>query len=124
MKIYRLPQLVEGSPESQYRLGFEELGTCSVYLLYGRMRPGEKDRRLSPTEGHEEIVCVVKGRLVVKGERYEYPVGEGEAFHLKRGEAVVVENPGPAETIFIAAGGVSREEAGLEDSKDPLSAGP
>jgi redox-sensitive bicupin YhaK (pirin superfamily) len=116
MKIYRLPELIEKSPEGEYLLGFEELRTCAVYLLYGRLRPKETDRRLSPPEGHEEIICVVKGRLQVKGKRFNVQVGEGEAFHLNGGDTLTIENPYDEEAIYIAAGGSSLEKAQLKNT--------
>lgn len=105
MKIYRLTQLTEASPDDQYCLGFEDLKTNAVYLRYGRLRPGEKERRLSARAGHEEIVCVVKGKLLVKGGKFEYQVGEGEAFHLKGEDSLTIENPSDAEAVYVAAGG-------------------
>ena len=115
MKIYRLTQLTEASPDDQYCLGFEDLKTHAVYLRYGRLRPGEKERRLSARAGHEEIVYVVRGKLLVKGENYEYPVGEGEAFHLKGGDSLTIENPADAEAVYVAAGGRAFEEARLSE---------
>jgi redox-sensitive bicupin YhaK (pirin superfamily) len=115
MKIYRLPQLIEGSPDSQYRLDFEDLQTHAVYLLYGRLRPGETGRRLCPPEGHEEIICVVKGHLMVKRGSYKSLVGEGEAFHLNSDDTLVVDNPKDAETIYIAAGGRTLEKQHIDD---------
>jgi hypothetical protein len=119
MKIYRLPQLTEASPDNQYCLGFEDLKTRAVYLFYGKLGPGPEERRLSAPEGHEEIVCVVKGKLLVKGGRYEYTVGEGEAFHLKGKDSLVIGNPYDVEAVYIAAGGRSFEEALLEEPKKP-----
>jgi hypothetical protein len=117
MKIYKLPQLIEENPVGEYHLGFDDLKTNAVYLRYGRLGPKETDRRLSPTEGHEEIICVVKGRLLVKGRRCKFSIGEGEAFHLNGNDTLVVDNQNDLETIYIAAGGCSLDK---EHLKEPI----
>jgi hypothetical protein len=116
MKIYKLPQLIEESPVGEYHLGFDDLKTNAIYLRYGRLGPKETDRRLSPTEGHEEIICVVKGRLLVKGRKCKFSIGEGEAFHLNGNDTLVVDNQNDLETIYIAAGGRSLEKEPLKDT--------
>jgi hypothetical protein len=119
MKIYRLPQLSEANPDSRYKLGFEDLKINSVYLVYGRLRPGETGRRLSPTDGHDEIVCVAKGRLLVRGERFEFPVGEGEAFHLKVGDTLIVDNPADDhDAVYVAAGGCGPDKGFSDDDAE------
>jgi hypothetical protein len=125
MNIYRLPQLSEANPDSRYTLGLEELKTESVYLVYGRLRPGEKGMRLSPTDGHEEIVYVAKGRLLVKGDRLDFPVGEGEAFHLKGADTLIVDNAADDhDAVYIAAGGLSYGEYSSEDRPETEEANP
>jgi redox-sensitive bicupin YhaK (pirin superfamily) len=121
MKIYKLPQLAEMSPEGDYCLGSKDLKSEAVYLYYGRLRPGEKDRTLKAAEGYEEIVYIIKGGLTVKRGRTSFQATAGEAFHCV--DEVLIDNPNDDETIYIAAGGRGRET--LEDPvKEPRKEDP
>jgi hypothetical protein len=62
-------------------------------LIYGLIQPGQAPRRLAPGRGHEEIVCVVSGRLRVEGSAEE--VLAGQAFHLRGEEGLMVRAEGP-----------------------------
>ncbi len=105
MKIFKLPQLLESSTDGEYCLGFRDLNSHAVYLLYGRMRPNESGRRIAPGRGHEEIVYVVDGRLRVKNTTSSFMVSSGEAFHIRDDEVFFLENPTQREAIYIIAGG-------------------
>ncbi len=107
MKIYKLPELTDASPTNEYCLGLKDLNTHSVYLLHGRLRPGETGRKISPGRGHEEILFVVKGSITVRSDKYTFPVSAGEAFHAKGEETFFLDNPGNSEAVYIAAGGHS-----------------
>ena len=103
MKIYRLPTLAEASPNGEYRLGPEETQTGSAYVVYGRLRPGQTGHRLVLDEGHEEIVCVVKGTMTVSCGKKSFTVSAGEAFNPGSGNEVAMDNAGQSEAIFISA---------------------
>jgi len=107
MKIYRLPQLAEANPEGTYLLGGHDLNSSTVHMLYGKVRPGEAPKRLSPAEGAEEIIFVLKGSLTVRCGKTAAAVGPGEAFHLKSTDALYIENAGNTEAAYLAAGGNS-----------------
>lgn len=123
MKIYRLPQLAEANPEGTYLLGGHDLNSGAVHMLYGKVRPGEAPKRLSPAEGAEEIVFVLRGSLKVRCGKTAAAVGPGEAFHLKSTEELYIENTGSIEAAYIAAGGnsvtgVLSEEKAVEVPRD------
>ncbi|HEY4707335.1 MAG TPA: cupin domain-containing protein [Thermodesulfobacteriota bacterium] len=107
MKIYRLPQLAEANPEGTYMLDGHELNSSSVHMLYGKIRPGEAPKKLSPAEGSDEIIFVLKGSLRVRCGKTAAAIGPGEAFHLKSTDAYFIENTGNIEAAYIAAGGSS-----------------
>ncbi len=113
MKIYKMPQLAEMSPEGDYCLGSKDLESDAVYLYYGRLRPGEKGRTLKAAEGYEEIVYIIKGGLTVRHGRTIFQASAGEAFHCI--DEVLIDNPNDDETVYIAAGGRGREAL-----KDPV----
>lgn len=103
MKIYRLPTLAEASRNGEYRLGPEEAQTGSAYVVYGRLRPGQTGHRLVLDEGHEEIICVVKGTMTVSCGKKSFTVSAGEAFNPGSGNEVAMDNAGQSEAIFISA---------------------
>lgn len=117
MKIYKMPQLAEMSPEGDYCLGVKDLASDAVYLYYGRLRPGEKGRTLKAAEGYEEIVYIIKGGLTVRHGRTIFQACAGEAFHCI--DEVLIDNPNDDETIYIAAGG-----RGPGALKDPVKKAP
>ncbi|MFQ5735298.1 MAG: cupin domain-containing protein [Thermodesulfobacteriota bacterium] len=110
MKIYKLPMLADSGPSGEYRLGPEEAATDSVYILYGRLRPGETNHKTSLPEGHEEIICVVKGTLRVTCCKRTFDVSAGEAFN-PRTSTISLDNAGEGEAIFISARGCPASDA-------------
>jgi len=103
MKIYKLPTLAEASTNGEYLLGHEEAETSSVYVLYGRLRPGQRGHKVALNEGHEEIICVVKGTMTVSCGKKSFSVSAGEAFNPGAGGEVTMDNTGEGEAIFISA---------------------
>ncbi len=118
MKIYKLPQLAELNPNNEYSLGPGELGG-TVYLTYGRLRPRETSKRLSPGKGREEIICILKGSVRIKSGKTSFTVGAGEAFHSKDAQVFLLDNLGDEEAVYIAAGGVSPTEVLTPDADKP-----
>lgn len=111
MKIYKLPQLADSSPSSEYRLGPENSSAGSVYMVYGRIRPGEGARKVVCAAGHEEIICVVKGALSVHKGKSSFTVTAGEAFHAREGETLYLETVGSDEAVYMAAGSLNAAAA-------------
>ena len=89
----------------EHVLGAADLHTHACYLIYGIMKPGEKERQIRPGSGHEEIFCLVSGRVVVRRDGLCIPVEAGQAFHLRGDESCVIENQGDAEAVYIISGG-------------------
>ncbi|MBI5468208.1 MAG: hypothetical protein HY891_03660 [Deltaproteobacteria bacterium] len=111
MKIYKLPQLADSSPSSEYRLGPENSSAGSVYMVYGRIRPGTAARKVVCAAGHEEIICVVKGALSVRKGKSSFSVTAGEAFHAGEGETLYLETVGNDEAVYMAAGSLNAAAA-------------
>ncbi|MDP2688488.1 MAG: hypothetical protein Q8P48_00105 [Deltaproteobacteria bacterium] len=120
MKIYNLPRLAETSPNGEYRLGPAEADTGSVYILYGRLRPGEADHKLALPEGHEEIICVIKGEITVSCGKKSFTVSAGEAFNPGPAKTLSLDNAAEGEAIYISARGCpARGEAKPEPAGKP-----
>ena len=106
MKIYKLPQLADSAQPSEYRLGPENSSAGSVYMVYGRIRPGEAPRKLACAAGHEEIFCMIKGTVSVRKGKSSFTVTAGEAFCAGEGETLYLETAGDEDAVYVAAGSV------------------
>ncbi len=82
-------------------------------MIYGVLKPGEKERMIRPGRGHEEILVSVKGRLTVTG-HYNGLLDEGDAFHLAEDQACFLENRGECEAVYVVAGGHSGQATGIK----------
>lgn len=106
MKIFDLKKRAEISGAGEYILGSQDTGSHACYMIYGILKPGEKERLIKPGKGHEEIVLSIKGDINVTG-HYSGVLEEGNAFHIVGDEACYLENKGNSEAIYIIAGGHS-----------------
>ncbi|TAN64338.1 cupin domain-containing protein [bacterium] len=104
MKIYKLPQLADSTPDNVYHLdrSDEEFKATGAYLIYARMRPGETGRELITHGNLEEIIYIVKGRLSIRKGKSSFPISAGEAFVTS--EPLLLDNPGSEEAVYIAVG--------------------
>lgn len=103
MKIYNLHRLADSSPDGAYLLGPKELHSETVELLYGRLRPKETGHSHATPAGVEEIICVIKGSMLVNHAKSAFTVCTGEAFLSKERTGLTFANPGDSETIYISA---------------------
>jgi radical SAM protein with 4Fe4S-binding SPASM domain len=88
----------------EYILGAEDTGSHACYLIYGTMKPREKNRVLKPGRGHEELILAVKGDFLVTGHMHG-TLKEGTAMHLKDDETCWLENTTDESGIYIISGG-------------------
>jgi hypothetical protein len=106
MKIFDLKSKAQISENGEYILGFKETGSHACYMIYGILRPEEKDRVIKPGKGHEEIVLALKGDIKITG-YYSGVLKEGSAFHIAGEHECFLENQGISEAVYIIAGGHS-----------------
>ena len=92
--------------KDEYVFGAEDSGSHACYMIYGVLKPSEKERIIRPGKGHEEILAAVKGCLTVTGQ-YSGVLKEGHAVHLADEQACFLENRGEAEAVYVVAGGHS-----------------
>jgi len=104
MKILEMIGKIGGSGECL--LGSQETGSHACYLIYGVLQPGEKDRKLRPGAGHEEIVLALTGDLCLTG-AHTGTLKQGQALHLSGDETVLAGNPGSAPAVYVVSGGHS-----------------
>jgi redox-sensitive bicupin YhaK (pirin superfamily) len=105
MRIYKLPALSETNNSKEYCLGCDDLDTNAVYVVYGRLSREETERAVAPLKGHEAILYLVKGEISVSSASGVFSITCGEAFHLKEGESVILENRSDKESIYTLSGG-------------------
>ena len=92
--------------DGEYVFGAEDTGSHACYMIYGVLKPGEKERMIRPGRGHEEILVAAKGSLKVTGQ-YSGTLEEGHAFHIEGDQTCLLENTGDSEAVYIVAGGHS-----------------
>jgi len=107
MKIFEVISRAGESGETI--LGAEDTGSHACYLIYGRMRGREKNRRLKPGKGHEELILAVQGDFQLSGQA-EGTLKQGQAVHLNGEETLFLENLTDRPAVYVLAGGHS--EAG------------
>ena len=104
MNVFEVMSEVQTAGE--HILGAKQTGSHACYLIYGVMKPREKDRELKPGRGHEEIFLALKGDFLVSG-TYEGELRQGKALHLKDEETCMLENITDDEAVYFMAGGHS-----------------
>ncbi|MCX7988697.1 MAG: hypothetical protein N2647_04575 [Thermodesulfovibrio sp.] len=100
----KLKELISG----EFIIGSELTNSHACYMIYGVLRPAEKQRLIKPGKGHEEIVLILKGEVKVTG-IWEGIIKEGESFHIVEEESVFFENLSTSDTIYLIAGGHSEK---------------
>jgi len=105
MKKTDLREKAEKS-HGEYVFGAADTGSHACYMIYGVLKPGEKERLIRPGKGHEEIIVAVKGSLTVTGQ-YSGALEEGHAFHIEGDQTCFLENSSDSEAVYIVAGGHS-----------------
>jgi hypothetical protein len=70
-----------GNNNGEYVFGADDTGSHACYMVYGRLRPGEKDRQIKPGKGHEEMLVAARGSITVTG-YFSGTLEEGSAVHL------------------------------------------
>ncbi|MEK6673014.1 MAG: hypothetical protein AABY42_06000 [Nitrospirota bacterium] len=107
MVIYNVSDLAS-EHKGEYVLGLEDLHTHACYLIYGFMKPGEKGRVLKPGSGHEEIVCLVQGKVLLSNSSGRFVLDQGQAFHLKGDETYMMDNEAGTDAVYMISGGHSK----------------
>jgi len=106
MKIFDVKNMAVDAKFGEYIVGYEETGSHACYLIYGILKPGEKDRLVKPGKGHEEILLAMQGDLEVFG-NYTGRLKEGYAIHIVGDNECILENAGSKDAVYIICGGHS-----------------
>lgn len=101
MKIVRMRDHFDAK-FNEYVVGPKQTASRGIYLVLGEMKAGEV-RRLSPGEGHEEILTVKSGQVLIRSGDEEQALGEGEAIYI--GPEFEGEIEAREEARYFSAGG-------------------
>lgn len=110
MDIFNVIDLAEKNG-GEYVLGSADLHTHACYLIYGVLRENEKGRVISPGRGHEEIICLVEGEVLVYREEETYSLKTGQTFHLKGETKYIMDNKGKDKAVYVISGGHSENHS-------------
>ena len=106
MKKFDVRDKAATAEGGEYILGSEDTQSHACYMIYGILKPGEKQRLIKPGKGHEEIVLAVKGDIEMSGDANGL-LEEGRAFHVAGEISIYFENKGQDAATYIIAGGHS-----------------
>ncbi len=106
MKTLDLRTCATTSESGEYVFGLEHTGSHACYMIFGVLKPGQKQRLIKPGKGHEEIVLAVKGSFKISG-HLKGLLSEGCAFHISGEDTVYFENTTPTDAFYVIAGGHS-----------------
>ncbi len=106
MKIYNISDLAL-KKDGEYVLGSVDLHTHACYFIYGILKPDEKGRVIKPGKGHEEIICLVHGEVILRRELETFNLEQGHAFHIKGEETYIMDNNGKGDAVYVISGGHS-----------------
>jgi len=88
----------------EYILGKDTTGTHACYMIYGVLKPGEKERELRPGAGHEELVLIMEGTATLSG-HVTGQLSAGQAIHLRGDERCLAANSTERDVVYVIAGG-------------------
>jgi len=108
MKTLDLKNYAVTSESGEYVFGLEHTGSHACYMIFGFLKPGQKQRLIKPGKGHEEIVLAVKGNVEISG-RFAGKLKEGCAFHIAGEDTVYLENTETTDAFYVIAGGHSED---------------
>lgn len=106
MNIYNVLDLALNN-KGEYVLGSADLKSHACYLVYGILKSGETGRTIKHGKGHEEIICLVQGEVLLRGEAESFNLKQGQAFHLKGEEAFFMDNNENSDAVYVISGGHS-----------------
>lgn len=106
MDIFNIIELAEKNG-GEYVLGSADLHTHACYLIYGVLMKDEKGRVISPGKGHEEIICLVDGEVLVYNEKETFSLKPGQTFHLSGEAKYLMDNQGKDKAVYVISGGHS-----------------
>ena len=108
MKTFNLKKHAVSSDSGEFIFGLEHTGSHACYMVYGVLKPGQKQRVIKPGKGHEEMVLAVKGNFEIYG-RFSGQLNEGCAFHIAGEDTVYLQNTETTDAFYVIAGGHSQD---------------
>jgi len=108
--IVNLKQRCKETNEREFYYGAKlNKDVKDAYLGFGYLEPNEKNKKISPGKGHEEILMVLNGSLRAQFESDEITITDGDAFHIPDRSHVILENLTSKRVTFVIAGGHTKK---------------
>ncbi|MCP4764374.1 MAG: cupin domain-containing protein [archaeon] len=104
--IFNLREKCENSTKREYFYGrMQNSKIKDVYLGLCYLDPDESGRKAGAGKGHEEILYLPKGKILINEEDKEIVVNEGEAYFFPEGSHVLLKNLTKEKICLVVAGG-------------------
>jgi len=76
-----------------------------TYLGMGFLDPNEEKRKIGPGRHHEEILCILNGKVQVRSKKDEEILDKGEVYFMEDGKKIRLKNLTDKRAYFVIAGG-------------------
>ncbi|NHI92396.1 MAG: cupin domain-containing protein [Candidatus Lokiarchaeota archaeon] len=76
-----------------------------VYIGYGYLEPKERRDNFGPGKGHEEIILLLNGEMMMCFQDEDVMMKKGDSVHIPSGLKVEIENLTNNKLEFVVAGG-------------------
>ena len=76
-----------------------------VYLGWATLGPKERKEKFGPPKGHEEIILLLDGEMMLSLHDEDVLMKKGDSVHLPNGHLVTIENLTDKKIDIIVAGG-------------------
>lgn len=76
-----------------------------TYLGMGYLEPQEENRIIGPGRHHEEILCLLNGKIKISSNNEEETLREGEVYFMEDGTKIRLMNLTDIRAYFVIAGG-------------------
>jgi len=82
-----------------------------TYLGMGFLEPNEEKRKVGPGRHHEEIICILNGKVQVSSKNGEELLNEGEVYFMEDGKKIRLKNLKDERAFFVIAGGHTKHHS-------------
>ena len=90
---FNLKDKCESSKDREFFYGAKiNKAIKDVYMGYCFLNPGEAERKVGPGRGHEELLYLFNGKIVIIVKDQEIVMNEGEIYHIPDGLKVKLKN--------------------------------
>ncbi|MBN1801184.1 MAG: hypothetical protein JW891_06725 [Candidatus Lokiarchaeota archaeon] len=109
---YNLKEKCECSKDKEFFYGAKvNKKIKDAYLGLCYLEPNETNRKAGPGKGHEEILFLLNGKIIIVSDGKEIILNEGEVFFIPNGKKILLSNLNDEKSYFIISGGHTRHHS-------------